>query len=100
MYNLNSRSLDTSSVFKNIVKPDLIKIEVNLVKLYIDIEQYSAKKLKTILDELVQYKNKISKEEFLSILERAIRTQRCEYYESKRILGVYKREVKIKTHLI
>jgi hypothetical protein len=85
-------------VIKEMIKPDSIKIEMNIIKFSIDIEKYSSKKWNDILNKLAQNINRISKEEIRFILEQIVRAQRCEFFESKRILGVYERVVWIKTH--
>jgi hypothetical protein len=90
----------SNSLPLDIIKPSSIKAEINLIKLSIDIEKYSAKKWSDILDKLAQYKNKISNKEIRIILEQIVKTQQCEFFESKRILKVYEREVYINTHFV
>jgi hypothetical protein len=90
----------SNSLPLDIIKPELIKAEINLIKLSIDIKRYPAKKWNDILNKLVQNKNKISKKEIRFILEQIVMTQKCEFFESKRILGIYKQEVRINTHFM
>jgi hypothetical protein len=84
----------------DIIKPDSIKVEVNFIKFSIDIEEYPAKKWNDVLNKLAQNINSISKEEIQFILKQIVRTQRCEFFKSKRILKVYEQEVRINTHFI
>jgi formate dehydrogenase maturation protein FdhE len=84
----------------DVIKPELIKAEMNIIKLSMDIEEYPAKKWNEILDKLIQNRNKISKEEIQIILEQIVKAQRCEFLKSKRILKVYEQEVRINTHFI
>jgi hypothetical protein len=90
----------SNSLPLDIVRPELIKAEINLIKLYIDIEKYPVKKWNDILDKLLQNKNKISKEEIQTILKQIVKAQKCEFVKSIRILKVYEREVRINTHFV
>jgi hypothetical protein len=90
----------SNSSLLDIIKPSSIEVEINLIKLRIDIEKYLTKKLSDVLDKLAQYKNKFSAEEIRAILEQIVRTQQCEFFESKRVLKVYRRAVYKNTHFV
>lgn len=90
----------SNSLPLDIIKPAIIKAEVNIIKLSIDIEEYPAKKWKDILDKLIQNKNKLTEKEFQFILEQIVKTQKCEFFKSKRFLKIYEQEVIINNHLV
>ncbi|MFP3169451.1 MAG: hypothetical protein RXQ56_00260 [Thermoproteus sp.] len=54
------------------------------------------KKLQHIIEELVKLGERPKPE----LLQVVLEAERCEYYESKRIFGLYRKEVRVKTHLI
>jgi len=75
---------------------NILKIELNITKHISDINQYPMKKLQHIIEELVKLGERPKPE----LLQVVLEAERCEYYESKRILGLYRKEVRVKTHLI
>jgi hypothetical protein len=85
-------------MFENLANIDIniLKIELNITKYISDLRQYPMKKIHHIFEQLV----KLGKCPTPELLQVILDAERCEYYESKRILGVYKKEVRIKTHLI
>jgi hypothetical protein len=88
----------SNSLPLDIIKPELIKVEINIIKLSTDIEDNTRKKLCDILDKLAQYK--LSEEGLQAILKQILEAQRCETVTSKRILGIYN-EIRInKTHFV
>jgi hypothetical protein len=74
----------------------ILKIELNITKHISDINQYPMKKLQHIIEELVKLGERPKPE----LLQVVLEAERCEYYESKRIFGLYRKEVRVKTHLI
>jgi hypothetical protein len=74
----------------------ILKIELNITKHISDINQYPMKKLQHIIEELVKLGERPKPELLRVVLE----AERCEYYESKRIFGLYRKEVRVKTHII
>jgi len=75
---------------------NILKIELNITKHISDINQYPMKKLQHIIEELVKLGERPKPE----LLQVVLEAERCEYYESKRIFGLYRKEVRVKTHLI
>jgi len=75
---------------------NILKIELNITKYISDINQYPMKKLQHIIEELVKLGERPKPE----LLQVVLEAERCEYYESKRIFGLYRKEVRVKTHLI
>jgi len=80
----------------NAVGINILKIELNITKHISDINQYPMKKLQHIIEELVKLGERPKPE----LLQVVLEAERCEYYESKRIFGLYRKEVRVKTHLI
>jgi len=85
-------------VFESLADIDIniLKIELNITKHISDINQYPMKKLQHIIEELVKLGERPKPE----LLQVVLEAERCEYYESKRIFGLYRKEVRVKTHLI
>jgi hypothetical protein len=85
-------------MFENLANIDIniLKIELNITKYISDLNQYPIKKIHHIIEQLV----KLGKRPTPELLQVILDAERCEYYESKRIFGVYKKEVRVKTHLI
>ncbi|KUO83532.1 MAG: hypothetical protein AT711_01415 [Thermoproteus sp. CIS_19] len=75
---------------------NILKIELNITKHISDINQYPMKKLQHIIEELVKLGERPKPE----LLQVVLEAERCEYYESKRIFGLYRKEVRVKTHII
>jgi len=73
---------------------NILKIELNITKHISDINQYPMKKLQHIIEELVKLGERPKPE----LLQVVLEAERCEYYESKRIFGLYRKEVRVKTH--
>jgi len=80
----------------NAIDINILKIELNITKHISDINQYPMKKLQHIIEELVKLGERPKPE----LLQVVLEAERCEYYESKRIFGLYRKEVRVKTHLI
>jgi len=87
-------------IIKHIIKPEFIKVEINFINFSADIEKYPSKKWNDILNKLAQNKSKTSEKEVLKILKQILEAQRCEIFESKRILKLYEQEVRINTHFV